>query len=329
MELKREFQNPKVVAALLIFVLIQLVIVAVGNPAQTMVDARNYVKLAVHAVEAGHLYPTYPDLYGDYLFAPGYVNYLAMWFGAGFSERAPIVVNILFNLGIVVEIFYLGAKAFNRKVGYLAACFFMLSLSTYASVLALLTEQMFTVLAGAGLCLALTNDKRKMVLAGIIIALVISKFSLVQKRALYRDTGVRTLSSFLDRLLLLDAPLSERSRSSISAPSQRLSRYERIDTNDLLRRQIVGHVAGNGAGHQGNAWCVRIAPKMENGKGTAKKRGSRSDGAASGNHDFAGSWARKSSLILLLAHSSFSTSIKESSEYAPSSPASLFSKTMK
>lgn len=171
MELKREFQNPKVVAALLIFVLIQLVIVAVGNPAQTMVDARNYVKLAVHAVEAGHLYPTYPDLYGDYLFAPGYVNYLAMWFGAGFSERAPIVVNILFNLGIVVEIFYLGAKAFNRKVGYLAACFFMLSLSTYASVLALLTEQMFTVLAGAGLCLALTNDKRKMVLAGIIIAL--------------------------------------------------------------------------------------------------------------------------------------------------------------
>ena len=163
---------------------------------------------------------------------------------------------------------------------------------------------------------------------GLSISLI-SKFSLVQKRALYRDTGVRTLSSFLDRLLLLDAPLSERSRSSISAPSQRLSRYERIDTNDLLRRQIVGHVAGNGAGHQGNAWCVRIAPKMENGKGTAKKRGSRSDGAASGNHDFAGSWARKSSLILLLAHSSFSTSIKESSEYAPSSPASLFSKTMK
>lgn len=157
----------------------------------------------------------------------------------------------------------------------------------------------------------------------------ISSFPSAQKRASLRDTGWRISFSFLDRLLLLDVPLSERSCSSLHAPSQRLSRYERIDTNDLLRRQIVGHVAGNGAGHQGNAWCVRIAPKMENGKGTAKKRGSRSDGAASGNHDFAGSWARKSSLILLLAHSSFSTSIKESSEYAPSSPASLFSKTMK
>lgn len=96
----------------------------------------------------------------------------------------------------------------------------------------------------------------------------ISSFPSAQKRASLRDTGWRISFSFLDRLPLLDVPLSERSCSSLHAPSQRLSRHERIDTDEPLRRQFAGHAARDGAGHQGNAWCVRPAPKMtQNGKG--------------------------------------------------------------
>lgn len=171
MDFVQELRKPKVCGILCLFILIQLIIVIVGNPTQMMNDARSYVGLAKHAATVGHLYPTEPDLYGSYLFAPGYVNWLTAWFAMGFTERAPIFVNILFNVGILFEIYYLGTKAFNRVVGSIASLLFMLSITTYASILTLLTEQMFTFLAGLGLCLAVTNKKRNLLFAGILIGL--------------------------------------------------------------------------------------------------------------------------------------------------------------
>lgn len=171
MEIIQELRKPKICGIVLLFILIQFVIVVVGNPTQMMNDARSYVKLAQHAAMVGHLYPTEPDLYGSYLFAPGYVNWLTAWFAMGFTEKAPLFVNILFNVGILFEIYYLGSKVFKRIVGRMAALLFMLSITTYASILTLLTEQMFTFLAGLGLCLASTNDKRKILVDGVLIGL--------------------------------------------------------------------------------------------------------------------------------------------------------------
>ena len=154
-----------------VFAMAQIIMVIIANPAQCAGDAVSYIALAKHAAAAGHLYPTAADLYSDYLFAPGYVNYLAAYFALGFSEKAPLFLNIVFNLLLLFAIYDLGKKAFGQCVGEGAALLFMLSVTTYASTLNLLTEQTFTSLAGLSLCLAATGRRKALFLSGLLLGL--------------------------------------------------------------------------------------------------------------------------------------------------------------
>ena len=58
----------------------------------------------------------------------------------------------------------------------------------------------------------------------------------------------------------------------LRAPSQRLSRHERMDTDAPLPRRIAGHAAGGGAGHEGKAWCARGLSRTSKRKGMGGTR---------------------------------------------------------
>lgn len=152
------------------FMVIQAVILVIANPVQMMNDAVSYVRLAKYAAEIGSMYPTQQDICSDYLFAPGYVNWLAWWFAMGFSEKAPMAMNVLFNGMLFWEIYYLGVKFWTKPVANRAVMLFSLSVTTYASPLCLLTELMFTALGTLALCLACSGKRKKMVLAGFLLA---------------------------------------------------------------------------------------------------------------------------------------------------------------
>lgn len=157
---------------LFIFVIVlQIFILILANPIQCMSDAVSYVRLAKYAAEVGSIYPTEKDIYSLYLFAPGYVNWLTMFFSLGFQEKAALASNIFFNAMIYWEIYYIGVKFWHRRAAMVSVLLFSISITTYASMLCLLTEIMFTALAGLVICLSFSGNKKQMLIGGIILGL--------------------------------------------------------------------------------------------------------------------------------------------------------------
>lgn len=154
-----------------IFVVVQLIILFNFDTTQFFPDAKSYVTLAKSAVEAGCAYPTPKDIYSSYLFAPGYVNFLALLFYMGFSVKEACFLNIIFNLGILWEVFYIGKKLANETVGFMAALFFAIAINTHASVLCLLTEVLYTSIAFLGFCLSLSDSVSYAFLSGVVLAI--------------------------------------------------------------------------------------------------------------------------------------------------------------
>ena len=134
-------------------------------------DAKTYVSLAHRAMLYGTLYPTTADVYTDYIFAPGYVNFLQLCFSFFDDVRFIQEINIFLNFIIIIEIVYIGKVIFSRATAKYAIVFFLLSVTNYGIILYTSTEQLFVVLSFGAICFALQQKRKYSLVGGICIAL--------------------------------------------------------------------------------------------------------------------------------------------------------------
>ncbi len=157
-------------AVLTCFTLIQLLLVlfidAVPNS-----DSAGYLKTAEDAIEAGKLYPLESHFYNRWIAAPGWINILSFFVWITGTYKSVYFFNIILNLTIVSEIYYLTRSLAGIKAAFISLFLFTILLSNYGIVLNLLTELIFTAFLLSAL-IAYLKDKLWMVFfSGVLIGL--------------------------------------------------------------------------------------------------------------------------------------------------------------
>lgn len=147
-------------------------------------DACRFIRNAIINWNNGTLYPSHADLYQDYITAVGYTNLLQLihlLFGnVGWMQ----IVNLVMNIGIVCEMFYIARKLFSSTTGYIAMVMYCLMTTNLFPFLQLTTEipYLFLALSGFTLCTrvacspgpgnhAKVSDALLLAIAGISFAL--------------------------------------------------------------------------------------------------------------------------------------------------------------
>ena len=107
-----------------VWLVLQIIVMIVywNHPATN--DDLSYCRRALLTLAQGSTYPSMANLYDDYIHAPGLVNLLAAVYWAFGTFKANYVLNLLLNVGVLAEVYYLGKKVFNQRV----ACLFSFAL---------------------------------------------------------------------------------------------------------------------------------------------------------------------------------------------------------
>lgn len=134
-------------------------------------DCANYCNYAYDCFRHGEYYPMRKHLYSDYLFAPGFVNFLILQLKFFGTLKYNSIFNILMNLGIMAELFYIGKNLFSERTAYLSVIFYCLMYSTWISIIPELTEVPFLFVSLTAICLCLSSRLLLLAVAGICLAL--------------------------------------------------------------------------------------------------------------------------------------------------------------
>jgi hypothetical protein len=138
------------------FVAVQVALVLLLGGVPQVSDAKFYLNLAENAAAVHSWYPMVKDLQACYITAPAYINLLIAVKGI-FGAILPFVLylNIIFNVVLLFEMWYIAKTAFNGRTAGIAAVAYCLYLNNYGIMLYVFTEQMFCCLAYGSLCLVI------------------------------------------------------------------------------------------------------------------------------------------------------------------------------
>ena len=130
---------------LLSWLIFQFIFVYYGAYSDLISDSGFYVYYATECVKNGTMYPDYTNLNDEYIFNPGYINFLVVWIKLFGSVKFVPYFNIVLNIIIVWLIYIIGKQMAGKKVAYLSVFFFMLIPSYTTIVLHLYSEQLFVI----------------------------------------------------------------------------------------------------------------------------------------------------------------------------------------
>lgn len=158
---------------LLVWSIIQVIFVyAYGTTdVGVMGDPNAYRFLALQAVEQGTWYPNLSNYHDNFIFAPGYVNFICLVLYLGGSLKTVLYLQVLFNILIVLILYKLTSKVFGRHEAFIAACIYMLLPSNLLSPTVGYTELLFILLSLSAIYCSLSDKKYLIVIAGILIGL--------------------------------------------------------------------------------------------------------------------------------------------------------------
>ena len=156
---------------LVIWLVAQIITLVYYRNTPQFSDAKDYEALAAHCYAVGTFYPDSSQVYSRFIFNPGYVNYLVLHLMVFGSLSLVGFFNILLNLLIAFEIFYLCKSLFNKNVAYIAVILYCLLPSNVLLVQPHLTEILFLALTFGAICLVRKDRYGAIVLAGVLFAL--------------------------------------------------------------------------------------------------------------------------------------------------------------
>lgn len=134
-------------------------------------DQGAYLKIATKCFNKGVWYPSVDDVYSDMIWAPGLINLLILEMKLFGSFKLNYLLNLLMNIGILWNIWYLAKKLFNQQTAYIAVSLFCLTYSNIMSVLPSGTEIPFLFLALTSFSLVYQRKVPMLMMAGILLAL--------------------------------------------------------------------------------------------------------------------------------------------------------------
>lgn len=152
------------------WVLLQIVLMVIAWDHPIAADGLGYSRNAIRVVEQHALYPSKANLYDMIIHSPGIVNYLAFYYAVFGTLRVEWLVNLLMNVVILYEIFYLAKFFFGRRTGYIATIIYCCIVSTWFVSLHFLSDHPSFFLFITGFCLSIQKRWYWIVLGGICYA---------------------------------------------------------------------------------------------------------------------------------------------------------------
>lgn len=150
-------------------ILLQIFYIATCGTEQES-DALTYVRLAEQTNAEDTIYPSSQNIYRNYIFAPGYVNFLALLFRIFGSVKAIQFVNVGLMIVLILELFYLSRKYISDRVAYIVLLLFSFYPTTYGMVYYTCTEIFYMVLVFGAIYFFLKQKWQWVCLAGIMAA---------------------------------------------------------------------------------------------------------------------------------------------------------------
>lgn len=134
-------------------------------------DSVEYTTNARFSYEHGVLYPSVYNLYDRFTHAPGLVNFLIVVYALFGTFKAAMIINLLMNLAILYEVFYVAKFFFNKTVACLSVILYCTIIVPLFVPLHILSDHPSYFLFLTGFCLSLQKKWYWVVLAGVCYAL--------------------------------------------------------------------------------------------------------------------------------------------------------------
>lgn len=163
--------NSAIIALVILFAIIQILEIHFLSVEQDS-DFKLYVDYARKVINTGHIYPDHSEVYSNWIIAPGYINFLALLLLIFKNNlRHVMYFNVVMNLILLFEVYFLASKVGNKKIGKIAVVLFCIFATNYAEILFTGTELIFVVLAYGALCLFLKDDYKYYLISGILLGI--------------------------------------------------------------------------------------------------------------------------------------------------------------
>jgi 4-amino-4-deoxy-L-arabinose transferase-like glycosyltransferase len=134
-------------------------------------DIAFHISTAERCSNNGQWYPMMEDVYSDYIAAQGFINFLILQLYIFGTVNFNAVLNLLMNIAMLCEVYYLGKKFFSRRTGLISAIIFCLLYSNLVIAPGALTEVPFVFLCLSALCLVFSGKWKYIAIAAILFGL--------------------------------------------------------------------------------------------------------------------------------------------------------------
>lgn len=158
--------------SIVIWILIQIVLIVIYWDVSQRSDQGAYIRMATECYERGIWYPNVSDVYSKYIWAPGLINFFILQLKFFGTLKMNYVINLLMNIAILYNVWYLAKKFFSIRTAQIATIFFCLMHSNIMIVLPAGTEIPFLFLSISAFSLV-TSKKNigYIILASVMLTL--------------------------------------------------------------------------------------------------------------------------------------------------------------
>lgn len=132
-------------------------------------DCIVHINLAQGALDEGALYPTASNLYDTYLLAPVLIQWIQLQLYLFGTVAWNGAFNILLNLLICYDIYYIGKKLFDERTALISVTAWSLLYSVWTSGWPLATEVPFLALSISAVALVMKTTWWRLLLAGLLL----------------------------------------------------------------------------------------------------------------------------------------------------------------
>lgn len=158
--------------AICLWIITQIITVIHYWGVPQMSDAYSYCFFAIRVADNNVFYPTKEMVTnGEYIFNPGFINYLSLVWRTFGSMNYALVFNIILNFLLLASIFRIALKTASRSVANWTATLFCLLSSNTLIVPQLMTELPFLSLTMCSVALLTEKKKASYLLSGLILVL--------------------------------------------------------------------------------------------------------------------------------------------------------------
>lgn len=154
----------------LLWIIAQIVLIIVFWDVRQRSDQGSYIRTAIDFYNRGAWYPDHTSVYDSYIWAPGLINWFILQLHVFGTLKLNYIFNLLMNIGILYNVWFLSYKFFSRRTAYVTVVLFCLLYSNTMVVLPAGTEVPFLFLSLTAFSLCVSGRTEFLLVAGCLLA---------------------------------------------------------------------------------------------------------------------------------------------------------------